>query len=183
MESKSCCKLSWNRADTVGVLGFIVTNLPFGLFMVLFASWAVLTCWNILLTIWKGIVEFRLKNVRQSVSTRMNKIPLLEKMDSQISCCLLIIPPRQVSTCPYFCPRNLPRCTKLGLHSVWSRIPRNSFLVLSIIRSTRDCNGIFLRRRDPLLWENCSRRREDEEYRLVSSRLSVSPVDYPAYQN
>lgn len=103
-------------------------------------------------------------------------------MDSRISCCLLIIPQRQVSTCPYSCPRNLPRCTKLGLHSAWSRIPRNSFSALSITRSTRDCNGIFLRRRDQSLWENCSRRRGGEGYRLVSSRLGVSPADYPAYQ-
>lgn len=107
----------------------------------------------------------------------------MDEKDSPISCCLLIIPPHRVSTCPYSCPRNLPRCTKLGLHSAWSRIPRNSFLVLSITRSTRDCNGIFLRRRDPSLWENCSRRRGDEGYPLVSSLLGVSPVDYPAHQN
>lgn len=51
IDSSKCCSESWKRAATVGVRGFIVTNRPLALFIVLAASWLDRTCWNILLTI------------------------------------------------------------------------------------------------------------------------------------
>jgi len=56
IDSSKCCSESWKRAATVGVRGFMVTNRPLALLIVLAASWLDRTCWNILLTIcykWK----------------------------------------------------------------------------------------------------------------------------------
>lgn len=62
MESRRCCKESWNLAATVGVRGFIVTKRPFALFSVLEASWVLRIAINILLSICKKTKKNLLKN-------------------------------------------------------------------------------------------------------------------------